>query len=324
MTVSSPTAKVLCAGILVADIFVPPLPALPAAGELRATDDFLLDSGGCAANVATCLARLEVSASVCGRVGADVFGDFVSHDLKAKGVDTSGIHRSTSQGTSKTVILPVWGEDRRFIHTFGANAEFQETDIVLDSLAPGDLLYLGGFLIMPTLNALSVARLFQTAKERGITTMLDVVVPAGQGAGGMQELSAILPFTDFFLPNDEEAQALTGETEPLRQAQRFRKAGCGTALITSGKHGTLLYSEDDTIRAEAFPVPFVDGSGAGDAFAAGFIAGLLERWPVEETLRFASAIGASACTRLGCTPGVFTRAEARDFLNQHTLQMTRG
>src|SRR5437660_775340 len=62
-------SQVLCLGILVADVFVPPLPALPAAGELRATDDFLLDTGGCAANVATCLARLGIRAAVLGRVG---------------------------------------------------------------------------------------------------------------------------------------------------------------------------------------------------------------------------------------------------------------
>jgi sugar/nucleoside kinase (ribokinase family) len=61
-------------------------------------------------------------------------------------------------------------------------------------------------------------------------------------------------------------------------------------------------------------VDAIDESGAGDAFAAGFIVGLLEGWKLERSVRFASAIGASACTRLGCTDGVFTRAEAEAFL----------
>jgi sugar/nucleoside kinase (ribokinase family) len=68
-------------------------------------------------------------------------------------------------------------------------------------------------------------------------------------------------------------------------------------------------------------VDYVDGSGSGDAFAAGFLLGLSEGWPAEETLRFASAVGASACQRLGCTTGVFTRGEAGAFLQRHPLDI---
>jgi len=316
-----PSIQVLCTGILVADIFVPPLLALPAAGELLASDDFLLDTGGCAANVATVLARLGLSAAVNGCVGDDVFGDFIVNDLQAKGVATSGIVCSEDIGTSKTVILPVVGEDRRFIHTFGTNAEFHVMDIAIETLKENDVLYLGGFLIMPSLESYDVAGLFHKARERGITTVLDVVVPGGEGSESMRQLTDILPYTDYFLPNDEEAFALTGEADPYRQAMQFRNAGCGTVLITRGKHGTLLLNDTTRYEADAFPTESVDGSGSGDAFTAGFITGLVEGWEIAETLRFASAIGASACTKLGCTTGVFNRAEAEDFLRTHPLQI---
>lgn len=315
------TPQVLCTGILVADIFVPPLPSLPAAGTLRATDDFLLDSGGCAANVATCLSRLGVKTAVNGCVGNDVFAEFIAQDLRGKGVETSGIRRVSHQGTSKTVILPVIGEDRRFIHTFGANAAFSDADIRLDSLPRNGLLYLGGFLILPGLNSQAVASLFRTARERKITTVLDIVVPVGEGSAAMRSLKDILPFTDYFLPNDTEAQALTGEIEPWDQAEHFLKSGCGAVLITQGKGGVLLRSAREHLQAESYPVEFVDGSGAGDAFAAGFITGLLAGWGLPQTVRFASAIGASACTRLGCTTGVFTRTEAEAFMEMHTVSL---
>ena len=107
------TVDAVCAGILVADIFVQPLERLPAAGELIATDDFVIDTGGCAANTATSLVRLGVSAAVIGMVGKDNFGDFIRDDLQRKGVHTAGIVQSDDTGTSKTVILPVIGEDRR-------------------------------------------------------------------------------------------------------------------------------------------------------------------------------------------------------------------
>ena len=76
--------SIVCAGILVADIFVPPLPALPEAGELLATDDFLIDTGGCAGNVATGLAKLGTATAVAGKVGKDVFGDFIVRDLAGR------------------------------------------------------------------------------------------------------------------------------------------------------------------------------------------------------------------------------------------------
>ena len=80
--------SVVCAGILVADIFVPPLERLPRVGELVVTEDFLVQPGGCAANTAISLVKLGVSVSVAGKVGSDLFGDAVERDLHAWGVRT--------------------------------------------------------------------------------------------------------------------------------------------------------------------------------------------------------------------------------------------
>jgi sugar/nucleoside kinase (ribokinase family) len=313
--------SVLCAGILVADIFVPPVPALPGAGELRATEDFLIDSGGCAANTATCLAKLGVPTMVAGRVGSDLFGEFIARDLSGKGIDTTGLKRSTAQGTSKTVVLTVAGEDRRFIHTFGANAEFRVEDIAPALLSRAKLLYVGGYLVLPSVEQAQLAALFRSAREQGVRTVLDVVVAAGDTSLSMDALRGVLPFVDFFVPNDEEARVLTGETEARRQAECFLAAGCGTAVVTMGHHGTLLMNAQETLQAPVYPVEVVDGAGAGDAFAAGFTVGILEGWSMPETIRFASAIGASACTRLGCTTGVFDRPQAEAFLRSRPLEI---
>lgn len=314
---TSPTSQVVCAGILVADIFVPPLPRLPQAGELQATDDFLIDSGGCAANTATSLVKLGVPTTVIGKVGTDNFGDFIENDLRGKGVNTAGIVRSTTFGTSKTVILPVIGEDRRYIHTFGANADFSGADLNRALIADAKFFYLGGYLVLPGLQPQDLSETLQFARQQGAQTMLDVVVPADSGDSSFNALEAALPYVDVFTPNDGEARTLTGETDPERQAKRLLDAGCGTVVITMGEHGSLLMSKSETLHLPSFPVKVVDGSGAGDAFAAGFIVGLLEGWSMTETLRFASAVGGSACTRLGCTPGVFTRPEALAYLQSH-------
>jgi sugar/nucleoside kinase (ribokinase family) len=314
-----PLPGVVCAGILVADLFVPPLPSLPGAGQLLATDDFLVDSGGCAANTATCLVKLGVPTAVVGKVGHDIFGDFVEQDLRRKGLDATAISRSDARGTSKTVILSVIGQDRRYIHTFGANADFQGADIPEQLLERARVFYLGGFLAMPGLTQADLRRALRKAHANGAITVLDVIVPAGDQEASLAALEAVLPEVDYFLPNEEEARALTGETAPLEQAQHLLRAGCGTVILTMGKAGALLMNAQQTLQAPAVPVEVVDGSGAGDAFAAGLIVGLLEGWEASQALSFASVVGASACTRLGCTAGVYTRAQVEAYLAYNPL-----
>ena len=313
--------SVLCAGILVADVFVPPLPRLPAAGELLTTEDFLVQTGGCAANTAAGLTRLGVSASVIGRVGDDLFGGFVEQELRRQGIDTSGIRRSSGFGTSKTVIIPVIGEDRRFIHTFGANAAVSAEDIDRLKVAEADVLYVGGYLVLPALEQVELGECLRLARASGVRTVLDVVVPADSTGVSVALVRELLPSVDFFMPNDDEARALTGEADPARQAERLLELGAETVVIKMGERGALLASSEERLELPPPRVEVVDQSGAGDAFVAGFIVGILEGWDRERCLRFASVIGASACTRLGCTAGVFTRPEAEAYLEAYPLEV---
>jgi sugar/nucleoside kinase (ribokinase family) len=312
-------ASVVCAGILVADLFVPLLERLPRAGELVATEDFLFQPGGCAANTAIALAKLGVSVSVSGKVGNDSFGDAVVHELQANGVQTGALRRSSSYNTSKTVILPVVGEDRRYIHTIGANADFMVDDIDLALAEQTQVFALGGYFVLPKLESLRLIELLAGLRKRGVRTVLDIIVPTSTHHPTLDNLRPILPHIDVFMPNSVEATMLTGETDPEKQAELFLQAGCAIAIITRGGDGALLMSTQKTLEAPAAPVEVVDVSGAGDAFAAGFIVGLLEQWPPEDALRFASVIGASACTKLGCTGGVFTRKEAETYVQTHPL-----
>jgi sugar/nucleoside kinase (ribokinase family) len=295
--------RVLCAGILVGDLFVPPLPRLPAAGELLVTDDFLMSAGGCAANVAVVLSKLGVSSRVVGKVGRDPFGDFVIAALAGCGIDVSCIGRSETMGTAKTVIVPVAGDDRRYIHTVGANADLTGEDFAPDAMSGVDVVYLGGYLVLPGLHPRAVVDLFEMARDVGAKTVLDVVLP-GDTEASMDDLRPILPSADFFLPNYDEARRLTGEEAPERQAACFNEAGAKTAVITMGAEGLLVRTSTETRRLTAPSVDVVDGSGAGDAFAAGLCVGILEGWPLEQSLTFASEVGALACTELGCSAGV--------------------
>src|SRR5437868_13108789 len=123
---------VLCAGIVVADHVCTPVSHLPAAGELVMADGMLLTIGGCAANAAVDLVKMGVPTAVVGRVGADVFRRVVTQMLQDAGVDVSLVQPTPGADTSQTLIVNVTGDDRRFIHTFGANGEFRAADIPRD------------------------------------------------------------------------------------------------------------------------------------------------------------------------------------------------
>jgi len=302
-------------GILVADFFPSPLPRLPKPGELMVVDQIAHYTGGCAANTAVALAKLGIKAGVLGKVGRDPFGRIIIDDLAEKGVEVSQIRLSSRKGTSKTLIIPTVSEDRRYIHMIGANADFCIDDVGFDYLSEVKVVYVGGYLALSRLDQGALIAILKFAKERGITTVLDIVLARGKNA--LAECKDALRYVDAFLPNQDEARALTGEDEPLKQAEFLLQFGPAMVVITSGREGALLKSRDKTIRAFSYAVDFVDGSGAGDAFDAGFITGLLKGWSLEDTLEFASAMGASCVRKLGCSAGLFSMQEAREFIGRN-------
>ena len=216
------------------------------------------------------------------------------------------------------MIVPVTGEDRRFIHTFGANAALCAADIAPAAAAGPDVLYVGGYLILPALRQADLAEQLRHARQAGTCTVLDVVTPAGRPQS-LDDVAGVLPEVDYFVPNGDEALALTGLHDPRRQAERLLELGAGTVVVTLGARGLVAASRDETIELPAPRVDFVESSGAGDAFVAGLVFGLLQHWELRRCLELASVLGASACTKLGCVAGVFTRAEAEAYLERHPL-----
>ncbi len=312
---------VLSAGIIVADHVCAPISHIPAAGELVMADSMLLTIGGCAANAAVDLAKMQNRVAVVGRVGGDIFGRIVTDLLREAKVDVSCIKTSATHDTSQTLIVNVQGQDRRFVHTFGANRAFAAADIPLQLLDQVKVLYLGGYLVLPGVTQDDLAPVFAAARAKGVKTVLDVVVPAK--GEYLSHFDRLLPHVDVFLPNDLEGERITGEKDPLKQADVFQKLGAKTTIITMGGEGSLLVQDKLRLRAGAYAVPMVDASGGGDAFDAGYIHGLLEGKGPEDCLRLASALGASCVRAIGTTPGVFTKAECEAFMKANALKIER-
>jgi sugar/nucleoside kinase (ribokinase family) len=312
-------SPVVCAGLVVADHLCPPISHLPKAGELVTVDELVLNIGGGAANTAVDLARLGVRAAVRARVGDDIFGRFATETLEANKVDTRSLMVDRELPTSQTLVVNVRGEDRRFIHCVGANAGFVAAD--LDDVlkhAPR-VLHIGYFLILPRLEAAELADRFARARQAGTVTLLDVATP-GPGRY-LEPLEVVLRHTDVFVPNTDEAKLILGESDPVRQALAFHEMGARRVVITRGEHGLVSVSDNLRVKLGTYPVSFVDGSGGGDAFNAGYIVGLLEGRSELDCLKLASAVGASCVRAVGTTAGVFTRAQAEEFVNGHELSV---
>ncbi len=312
-------AGVGCAGILVADTFCGPMDSMPAEGSLVAIDAMPSYPGGCAANTAIDLAKQGIAVDVVGCVGNDAAASVLLDGLSNYGVGCEHIVRVDDAPTSRTVILLVKGQDRRYIHTFGANGLFEVKHIDRDWLANLDVFCLGGLFGMPRLNPAELLSLLKFCREKNVTTLVDVIVPQQQK--DLSSLQALLPYVDYFLPNNDEAARITGQTDPVAQARALRDGGVGTVIVTQGSRGVLAANAEGMWRCGVYETEGLDPSGCGDAFTAGVIVSILRGWDMPSTLRYAAALGASAMRAIGTTDGVFTGSQAETFIETHPLNV---
>lgn len=311
-------SEVVCLGILVADVLARPVERYPERGRLVLVDRIELHSGGCAGNTAIGLSRIGIPASVIGKVGDDGFGDFFLSAMASEGVDAGGIVRDDSANTSSTMVLVHGDGERSFIHYIGANGTLRSEDVDLDRVASAKVLHVAGALLMPALDGEPTAELMAHAKSRGVTTSLDTV---WDGTGRwMKALAPCLEHVDYFLPSIDEARMLSGVDTPEDVAQFFLARGVGVVALKMGEAGCYVANGNEALRVPAYEVSPIDATGAGDAFAAGFLAGVVKGWNLRETARFANAVGALCTLAIGTTAGIRGMDETQQFMSSTPLR----
>lgn len=313
------SSQIGCAGILVEDIFCGPLAGLPAEGSLTAVSSLPTFPGGCAANVAIDLIKQGAQVDILGCVGDDGGAAILSSCFQKYGIRVDQLHVSRTLPTSRTVILLIEGQDRRYIHVFGANAELAAAHFRTEWLRTLGLLYVGGVFVLPGLGCTALAEVLGRCRELGVKTVVDVIVPENCAPANEPGLAAMLAQVDYFLPNDGEAQRMTGESEPERQVAALLQLGARNVVVTQGEAGVTAAIGGRLWQAGAYRLAGVDPSGAGDAFASGLIIGIQQGWPVARMLAYASAVGASATRQVGTTESVFNHQEAMAYIEQHPL-----
>ena len=294
-------ADVVCLGILVADVIARRVDSLPARGSLGLVEEISLRGGGCALNTASVLVRLGLSASVVGKVGADPFGDFVLRLLDERGLERRGVVPDPGVGTSASVVLVDSAGERTFLHLPGANGRVRLEELDEEALFSGRALHVAGALVMPELDGEPTTTILERARARGLTTSVDTVWDA---TGRWERIVPSLPLMDVFVPSLAEATAISGESDPRAAAAWLRERGVGTVALKLGPDGCYVTGVGFEGLLAAPTVEAVDSTGAGDAFAAGFLYGHLSGWPLEHTAALANAAGALAATKVGAVEGV--------------------
>jgi len=253
-------------------------------------------------------------------VGEDAFGDHCIGEIQASHVDTSHIVRTSDAPTSATFVAIGSDGERAFFHIIGANASFSLADIDLDLIRSARVLLVAGTYVLPGLDGEPTAQLLQAAKEAGLTTVLDCVYNAHL-ADPLAVLAPSLAHLDYFVPNLTEAELVTDKSGPRACAEVFLAAGCGCVVIKLGDEGVYcLTAEGEELRVPAYEVPVVDATGAGDAWVAGLLVGVLEGWSLHESLLFGNAVGAQAIGAVGCTTGIPTFEAVRRFQQEARLR----
>ena len=288
---------VVCAGIVVADVILRPFSGLPEPGGLKLVERIGLYSGGCAANTALTLARVGVPTEVVASVGQDEFGEFLVRTLAGSGVGVAGVVRSPELGTSTTVVLVAADGERSFLHTIGANAGLHPEHFPAALLHRCRILHFGGALLLPGFDGPPMAEVLCAARAAGALTSLDTA--QDHSGRWYSTLATCLPELDVFMTSEREGAAIAGRDNPQEAASFLLDRGARFVAIKLGQRGCLVASAGERHRLPAFSVPVVDTTGAGDAFAAGFLAGLA----AGRDLRSCGLLGCAAGARCVSHPG---------------------
>ena len=311
----TPLYDVLCLGIMVADIVAVPVSGLPEKGTLATVERMELHTGGCAVNTGLSLARLGLRTAVMGKVGQDGLGDYVTGVLQGQGIDTAGVVRDPVNNTSATMVMVDEDGERTFIHYVGANGAIHEEDVDLDLVRRARILHVAGHNLMPGFDGEVAGRVLQRAQAAGVMTSLDTAWDFG--GRWLELIEPCLPHLDLFVPSIEEARKIASREDPAEVAAFFLDYGIKTVALKMGSQGCYVRTRENAFSLPAYPVRVVDATGAGDAFAGGFLAGVALGWDLERTARLANAVGALCVTAVGATAGVRSLQETIEFMAEY-------
>jgi len=276
---------------------------------------------GAPAIVADALSRLGRRVGLIAAVGSDDFGRCILHRLAASGVDIRYVRQVPDAATGMAFVAYFHDGSRRFLfHLRGSAAGHLAPDEVDDAYLRG-VAYIhlsGSTLAFSEEVRARCLRLVDRVRARGGRLSFDPNFRA-ELLPPLAARDAFRPFVEraaLVLPGPEEACWLTAERDPAAACRALLTQGPELVVLKRGAAGATAFTPEGGIDASGFTVLEVDPTGAGDCFAAGLLAALLEGSDLRQALRWANAAGALAVMRRGPMEGTPTRRDLETFLAQ--------
>jgi ribokinase len=278
---------------------------LPVFGETMLGSDFDMGPGGKGSNQAVATARLGAHSALVAMIGSDKLAGIATDLYAAEAVDTSHLTVRRERATGVGFIILNERGENFIILDMGAN-ELMDAAAVDEAerrIARSDVVM--AVLEIPTVAA---ARAMALGRKNGVRTILNP-------APARPLSSDILADVDYLTPNESELRILLGRPADDPSSSRelaagLRRQGAGAVIVTLGRAGALILSDDLDVVVPAARVDVVDTTGAGDAFNSGFAVALAEGRDLVDAVRFGVVCGGLACTKLGVVPSLPDRARA--------------
>jgi sugar/nucleoside kinase (ribokinase family) len=276
----------------------------------RLVDDVTLSLGGSSAIFACGAARLGLKVAFVGKVGDDLYGQYVTDALNMRGVNTDGMIVDKNYKTAMCFILAC-GFDRALLSYITATTRLSLAEVNLDWVKRGRHVHVGSYFLQHDLMP-GIPELFKAAHQAGMTTSLDTNYdPTDCWDGGLADS---LAQADVFMPNETELHGITGEGDTMtaleKLAQRVPVVG-----VKLGEKGGVARKGAEIYQANAISVKVMDTTGCGDNFDAGFIYGYLAGWDTGRCLRMGCVCGSLAARQAGGIDGQATLSEAMHYLS---------
>jgi ribokinase len=267
-------------------------------GVKMEVNDVTFATGGNATNVAVTLARQGIHASYMWTLGHDPASETVLHDLDKEGVATTHVARDEQYQAGYSTILIATNGERTILNHRGISTDTSGKDLDFDAIADADWVY-------PTSLANGGIELLRKIVDHAEASDTKVMLnPAGPELADPAKLKSLLESVDVLCANKEEMQMLV-EGETLEELVRHALHLVPVIIVSDGPNGVVASDGKTIVRAGMYEdVAVVDRTGAGDAFASGFLSQWIQGKSLKESIVFASANSTSVVTKIGAKDGI--------------------
>lgn len=300
------------------DALCRPVEQIPPKGDTYFVEEFTIAISGAAGAAAIVAAKHGLNVQAVGGIGDDLMGEWVLQRFAEFNVDTKLLQCIPEMTTSSSIVTTRRDGQRPALHKRGATAGFYIDDHQIDRVLDTSILHIGGVGLMDAMDNGRNVEILQEAQKKGIITTLDVF------ASTEEDLSTVCPllkYTDYFMPSEEEAMALSGLTDFDDIASFLLDKGVGAVILTLGADGVMYRDQNgEKIDIPAYDIDVVCTCGCGDCFNAGFATGLFLDFALEDCLRLGQASSAQNALGLGSQAVISSLEKSLRFMDEHAIR----